>query len=294
MLYLAELGPDGAPTGARVIAGGVAESIFQPEWSPTAREVIFVSDRTGWWNLYAYEVAAGTTRPLCPMAAEFGVPQWNLGMSTYAFAGRGKSCVPTRRTGSGDSRCSTRRPGCCSRSRPDLRNSARSAPTATKRRFAPAAPERPTAIVGSRSAERRTPRPQTGDRSTRPRRPAHRRLSDQRLSRWNFRPPAAKRRSACSIRRTTRIMPDRPMRSRRCWSNSRRPDIRGVQRTQSGHPVLDQPRHRGAGRELWRQHGVRAQYRDRLHLNWGIVDVDDCVNGAKFLAQRGRWTAAAP
>src|SRR5208282_6236628 len=24
-----------------------------------------------------------------------------------------------------------------------------------------------------------------------------------------------------------------------------------------------------------------------LKLNWGIVDVDDCVNGAKFLAQEG-------
>ena len=33
--------------------------------------------------------------------------------------------------------------------------------------------------------------------------------------------------------------------------------------------------------------GFGRQYRDRLHLNWGIVDVDDCVNGAKFLAERG-------
>jgi Tol biopolymer transport system component len=68
-LYLADIGADGAPAGTRPIAGGVTESVFQPEWSPDGDEVIFVSDRTGWWNLYAYELATGTTRPLCPMQA---------------------------------------------------------------------------------------------------------------------------------------------------------------------------------------------------------------------------------
>jgi hypothetical protein len=86
-LYLAEIGPDGGPAGTRVIAGGVAESIFQPEWSPDGNEIVFVSDRTGWWNLYAWKIATGTTRPLCPMQAEFGAPQWNFAMSTFAFAG---------------------------------------------------------------------------------------------------------------------------------------------------------------------------------------------------------------
>ncbi|MEM7020430.1 MAG: prolyl oligopeptidase family serine peptidase, partial [Pseudomonadota bacterium] len=28
-------------------------------------------------------------------------------------------------------------------------------------------------------------------------------------------------------------------------------------------------------------------YRERLNDNWGIVDVEDCVNGAKFLVERG-------
>jgi dipeptidyl aminopeptidase/acylaminoacyl peptidase len=34
--------------------------------------------------------------------------------------------------------------------------------------------------------------------------------------------------------------------------------------------------------------GFGRAYRERLHRNWGIVDVDDCVNGAKFLAEEGR------
>ena len=45
----------------------------------------FVSDRTGWWNLY--RLAAGGIQPLHPMSAEFGKPQWTFSMVTYAFAG---------------------------------------------------------------------------------------------------------------------------------------------------------------------------------------------------------------
>ena len=34
--------------------------------------------------------------------------------------------------------------------------------------------------------------------------------------------------------------------------------------------------------------GFGRAYRDRLHLAWGVVDVDDCVNGARFLVGQGR------
>ncbi len=64
------------------MAGGSAESIFQPEWSPDGI-LHFVSDRTGWWNLYRWR--DGQVEPLCEMEAEFGVPQWIFGLSTYAF-----------------------------------------------------------------------------------------------------------------------------------------------------------------------------------------------------------------
>jgi dipeptidyl aminopeptidase/acylaminoacyl peptidase len=69
------------------IAGGPEESVFQPEWAPDGRSLIFVSDRTGWWNLYRHDAATGAVQPIAPMAAEFGLPQWVFGMSTYAFAG---------------------------------------------------------------------------------------------------------------------------------------------------------------------------------------------------------------
>lgn len=82
-LWVADVLPDGALAGARCVAGGPAESIFQPEWSPDG-VLHFVSDRSGWWNLY--RLREGQTEPLAPMEAEFGLPQWGLGMSTYGFA----------------------------------------------------------------------------------------------------------------------------------------------------------------------------------------------------------------
>ncbi|HEY9402746.1 MAG TPA: S9 family peptidase [Pyrinomonadaceae bacterium] len=80
-LWLGDVEEDGMIAGARCIAGGRDESIFQPEWSPAGR-LHFVSDRSGWWNLYR---AGDTVEPLCEMEAEFGQPQWGFGMSTYAF-----------------------------------------------------------------------------------------------------------------------------------------------------------------------------------------------------------------
>jgi len=81
-LWVGELGEDGSLSQVRRVAGGVDESIFQPEWSPDGI-LHFVSDRTGWWNLYRWR--DGRIEPLTEMEAEFGRPQWVFGMSTYAF-----------------------------------------------------------------------------------------------------------------------------------------------------------------------------------------------------------------
>jgi dipeptidyl aminopeptidase/acylaminoacyl peptidase len=82
-LWVAEINADGSVGDSHLVAGGVSESIFQPEWSPDG-VLHFVSDRSGWWNLYRW--GAGAAENLCEMQAEFGLPQWVFGMSTYAFA----------------------------------------------------------------------------------------------------------------------------------------------------------------------------------------------------------------
>lgn len=82
-LWVADIAADGSLANAQHIAGGENESIFQPSWSPDG-ELHFVSDRTGWWNLYRWR--NGQAESLAPMAAEFGAPQWRFGMATYGFA----------------------------------------------------------------------------------------------------------------------------------------------------------------------------------------------------------------
>jgi dipeptidyl aminopeptidase/acylaminoacyl peptidase len=89
---LAELDDDGRPIGPpKVIAGAESEeSVFQPEWSADGSRLHFVSDRSGWWNLYAYDLGLDASRRVLAMAADFGEAQWAFGMSTYAFVGPGR------------------------------------------------------------------------------------------------------------------------------------------------------------------------------------------------------------
>ena len=81
-LWIGEIEADGSLGQVTRITGGADESIFQPQWSPDG-VLHFVSDRTGWWNLYRWR--GGRVEPLTQMEAEFGRPQWRFGLSTYAF-----------------------------------------------------------------------------------------------------------------------------------------------------------------------------------------------------------------
>ena len=81
-LWVADLRPDGSLGETQLVAGGISESIFQPEWSPGG-VLYFVSDRNGWWNLY--RLSLGAVEIVCEKDAEFGMPQWVFGMSSYAF-----------------------------------------------------------------------------------------------------------------------------------------------------------------------------------------------------------------
>jgi len=81
-LWVGTFGEDGSIVKSERIAGGREESIFQPEWSPDS-VLYFVSDQSGWWNLHRMNLD-GSVEPLREMQAEFGMPQWGFGMSTYA------------------------------------------------------------------------------------------------------------------------------------------------------------------------------------------------------------------
>ena len=82
-LWVGALDGDGRVTERTLVAGGPRESIAQPEWSPDGR-LYFVSDRSGWWNLYRW--AGGTeTECILAMEAEFARPQWVFGANCYGF-----------------------------------------------------------------------------------------------------------------------------------------------------------------------------------------------------------------
>jgi dienelactone hydrolase len=93
-LWVAELAADGSLDRKRRVAGGDDESIFQPEWSPDGA-LYFVSDRAQaaldgrWWNLFrtlgdALNPSAAV-EPVYPLMAEFGRAQWQFRMSSFAF-----------------------------------------------------------------------------------------------------------------------------------------------------------------------------------------------------------------
>jgi dipeptidyl aminopeptidase/acylaminoacyl peptidase len=92
-LWVAALDESGQLRDARRVVGGEAESIFQPEWG-SDEELYFASDRTGFWNLYTLE--NGRTEALCPMDAEFGTAAWQFDMRTYAPIGNGILAICTR------------------------------------------------------------------------------------------------------------------------------------------------------------------------------------------------------
>ena len=92
-LWVADFSSDGLSSPEH-IAGGPAESICQPMWG-THGEIYFVSDRTGWWNLYVFR--DGETRELLPMDAEFGEAQWVFGTVRYVLIEGGRLvCVYNR------------------------------------------------------------------------------------------------------------------------------------------------------------------------------------------------------
>jgi dipeptidyl aminopeptidase/acylaminoacyl peptidase len=83
-LWFADVADDGRLVAPRKLAGGPDVSLMQPLWSPDGALHV-VSDHTGWWNLYRVEPEG--LNPVCPMSAEFARPHWIFGQSLYGFSG---------------------------------------------------------------------------------------------------------------------------------------------------------------------------------------------------------------
>ena len=95
-LKVAELTATGLKP-AVVVAGGAAESVLEPQWDGDGT-LYFMSDRSGFWNLYARCAPAGA-RAIWPRAAEFAAPLWSFGQSNYVLLGDGRAVVCFRERG---------------------------------------------------------------------------------------------------------------------------------------------------------------------------------------------------
>ena len=84
--------PSGLPTLAdtETIAGDQHVSAFQPQFSPDGRYLAYVSDATGWWQLYVHDLDSRVVRQLTSEPADHGLPAWIQGMRTHAFSLDGK------------------------------------------------------------------------------------------------------------------------------------------------------------------------------------------------------------
>ena len=254
ILYVAALDENGAIIGtARRIAGGPAESIFQPEWSPDGTDLVFVSDRSGWWNLYRFTLATGAVRPIAPRTAEFGQPQWNFGMATYAFAGPDRIVCAYAEAGLGHLAVIDLTTGSLRALDTPFTQFASLRAHGDQAAFIAGAPSHPASVVvfDLSSGRYRILKKATdildradlriGDYLT-PVEPIEFPTSAGRTAFGLFYPPH-NRRLRRARRRKAAVTCQVPR-----WS-----DLGRLLDTQPRHPVLDEPRHCGARRELRRQ-----------------------------------------
>ena len=95
-LYLANVTSEGALPSLRtqvIVAGNPSgnASIFQPAFSPNGRYLSYISNETGWSNLYLFDLAAGISEIAITREAEYGIPAWVQGVRTHVWTPNSRS-----------------------------------------------------------------------------------------------------------------------------------------------------------------------------------------------------------
>ena len=286
LLYVQQLDDDGAPSAEpSLIAGGPDESVFQPEWELDGAGLLFVSDRSGWWNLYRRGLDLSVARPVAPMEAEFGQPQWVLGMSTYAVADRRRLVCSYVSKGLGQLGVIHLDSGKLSPIKTPYTDFSSVRAKGSSVVFRGGAAGLPGSIVHLKLATNESDvlKKSTGI------------ADDPELARHFTRVqeiefPTGGGRTAFGLfyppfnAEHQAPTEDKPPLLVKCHGGptsaaSSALDLRIQYWTSRGIAVLD-VNYGGST-------GYGREYRQRLNGNWGVVDVDDCANGARFLAEQG-------
>lgn len=89
-LWVADFSKEGLQNSKRIDAAVDEQAFFQPQWGPD-NQLLVVSDKNNWWNLY--QVNDTTLSLLFSVDSEIGRPLWNFGSSTWGFYQGGIVCV---------------------------------------------------------------------------------------------------------------------------------------------------------------------------------------------------------
>ena len=285
-LWVGELGGAGRMGERRLVAGGGGESIAQPEWSPDGR-LYFVSDRSGWWNLYRWSGVDGGQGTECVlgMEAEFARPQWVFGANCYGFVCPETAICAVNREGvwgllevdlvTGDW-LNVDTAGYSAMGRSDLRVAA---PYVV---FEAGGPTEPNTLLKldleTRGVEKlRVSNPAGVDPGYLSAPEALEFPTEGGLTAHAFFYPPSNR----DFRGPEGEKPPLLLKSHGgpTGATSNALDL-GIQFwTSRGFAVVD-VNYGGST-------GYGREYRQRLEGNWGLVDVDDCVNAALYLARQG-------
>jgi dipeptidyl aminopeptidase/acylaminoacyl peptidase len=80
------------------LAGGSDTAVFQPEFSPDGRYLSYVSDESGFGQIYLRDLETGIVQQITSMTAEHGRPAWLQGVRTYVWARDGQRLYFLRNT----------------------------------------------------------------------------------------------------------------------------------------------------------------------------------------------------
>ncbi|MFF0229775.1 S9 family peptidase [Micromonospora sp. NPDC005254] len=89
-IWVASYSPRGQVGNPVKLAGGSEESAVEPRWGPDGA-LYFVSDRSGWWNLYRWD--GHQVKRVASIAGECAAEPWELGYASYDFLDDGRIVV---------------------------------------------------------------------------------------------------------------------------------------------------------------------------------------------------------
>jgi dipeptidyl aminopeptidase/acylaminoacyl peptidase len=266
---------DGSVTHERLVAGGPEEAIVQPEWSPDG-VLHFSSDRTGWWNLYRSDY-----EPVTAVEAEIGGPIWDFDESWYAFLADGRIICTVFSDGS-DRLAVVDSPGRLRYLDLEFTRIVDLTTDGTRAIFAGASPTR-EACVAAADVETGAIELLAGsaDPGIDPRyisvpRPLEYPTTGGKTAHALFYPPHNPAYTAPAGERPPLMVRIHGGPTAHVTSRLSR-ELQFF--TSRGFAVVD-VNYGGST-------GYGREYRDRLHGQWGVVDVDDAVNAALALADAG-------